>query len=127
MVGFVSLQVKFNRYTATFHVEFIRLQSDNKFLHHTRGYHDLGRIGDQFHAVDAVGSERLVRSVVANMGTALAICGREFPLAGLNRIAVVGAGKAGAGMASAFERAVGDQGRKEVRRIRDGDGSTQAT
>lgn len=57
--------------------------------------------------VDAVGSERLVRSVVANTGTALAICGREFPLTGLNRIAVIGAGKAGAGMASAFERAVG--------------------
>ncbi len=58
--------------------------------------------------VDAVGSERLVRDAVSITGTTLVICGREFPLADWNRVAVVGAGKAGAGMAAAFERAVGE-------------------
>ena len=57
--------------------------------------------------VDAVDSNRLVTSVVRNSGESLVICDHELPLAGLNRIVVVGAGKAGAGMAAAFEIAVG--------------------
>ncbi len=58
--------------------------------------------------VDAVDSNRLVTSVVRNTGESLVICDHEIPLAGLNRIVVVGAGKAGAGMAVALETAVGD-------------------
>ena len=57
--------------------------------------------------VQAVSSERLVRNVVDNTGSELVICGHRIPLETLNRIVVVGAGKAGAGMAAAFEQAVG--------------------
>ncbi|HUG92619.1 MAG TPA: DUF4147 domain-containing protein [Planctomycetaceae bacterium] len=58
--------------------------------------------------VAAVDSDRLVTNVVRRRGEVLDVCGHELPLAGLGRIAVVGAGKAGAGMAAAFERAVGE-------------------
>lgn len=59
--------------------------------------------------VEAVDSETLVGNVVHRSGETLVICGHELPLARLNRIAVVGAGKAGGGMAAAFERAVGPE------------------
>lgn len=58
--------------------------------------------------VDAVDSGRLVRNVVRQTGGALSICGQEIALADLGRLVVVGAGKAGAGMAAAFEEAAGD-------------------
>ncbi|MEX1095009.1 MAG: DUF4147 domain-containing protein [Planctomycetales bacterium] len=58
--------------------------------------------------VAAVASERLVANAVRVAGGALSICGHEIELARLGRIAVVGAGKAGAGMAAGFERAVGE-------------------
>lgn len=57
--------------------------------------------------VAAVDSARLVESVVEYTTDRLVVCGHELPLAGVRRIAVVGAGKAGAGMAAGFERAVG--------------------
>jgi glycerate-2-kinase len=57
--------------------------------------------------VQAVSSERLVRNVIDNTGSELVICGHRIPLETLNRIVVVGAGKAGAGMAAAFEQTVG--------------------
>ena len=58
--------------------------------------------------VAAVDSERLVREAIACSETELSICGHEIPLAELGRLVVVGAGKAGAGMAAAFEKAVGE-------------------
>lgn len=59
--------------------------------------------------VDAVDSGRLVAAHVAVDDGTLTVCGHAFPLNGLRRIAVVGAGKAGAGMAVAVERALGEQ------------------
>jgi glycerate-2-kinase len=58
--------------------------------------------------VDAVRSERLVHNVIRRDGDELTICGQRFHLSSLNRIAVVGAGKAGAGMAAAVEQSLGD-------------------
>lgn len=57
--------------------------------------------------VDAVRSERLVRNVIERRGDELSICGRSFLIPELGRIAVVGAGKAGAGMATAVEETLG--------------------
>lgn len=57
--------------------------------------------------VDAVRAERLVGDAVRCSSDALTICGRAFPLAKIGRIAVVGAGKAGAGMAAAIESILG--------------------
>ena len=53
--------------------------------------------------VDAVGSERLVRNVVSVSEQRLTVGDEEFDLQQLTRIVVVGAGKAGAGMAAALE------------------------
>lgn len=58
--------------------------------------------------VDAVRPERLLPQWVARDGTRLVIGDEAIPLAGVRRIVVVGAGKAGAGMAAAFEQALGD-------------------
>ena len=58
--------------------------------------------------VDAVRSERLVENVIHREDNALTICGERFELAALGRIAVVGAGKAGAGMAAAVEDVLGE-------------------
>jgi len=58
--------------------------------------------------VHAVRAERLVRGAISREGDRLTICGRAFQLSELGRIAVVGAGKAGAGMAAAVEEALGD-------------------
>jgi len=57
--------------------------------------------------VDAVRSERLIRGAIQSHGDQLTICGREFQFSKLTRIAVVGAGKAGAGMAAAVEDILG--------------------
>lgn len=59
--------------------------------------------------VAAVASERLVQKVVASDGRTLTVCQHEFDIASLNRIVVLGTGKAGAGMATAIEAALGDQ------------------
>jgi hydroxypyruvate reductase len=59
--------------------------------------------------VDRVRSERLMRDAVQCPGEALVIRGEEFPLGGPGRIAVVGAGKAGAGMAAALEEILGSE------------------
>lgn len=59
--------------------------------------------------VESVGSERLVANAVRRDGERLVICDQEFRIAALRRIAAVGAGKAGAGMAAALERALGDE------------------
>src|SRR5262245_28891785 len=57
--------------------------------------------------VEAVRAERLVRNAVQCRGEQLTICGREFHVSQLGKIAVVGAGKAGAGMAAAVEEILG--------------------
>jgi len=57
--------------------------------------------------VDAVSSERLVGEAVARSGDRLTICGCDFEFAELGRLVVVGAGKAGAGMAAAVEASIG--------------------
>jgi hydroxypyruvate reductase len=57
--------------------------------------------------VDAVRAERLVNDVVHRSVDELTICGSEYRLPELGRIAVVGAGKAGAGMAAAIEEVLG--------------------
>ena len=59
--------------------------------------------------VDAVRSGRLVRDVIQCGGGKLTICDHRFLLSNLDRIAVVGAGKAGAGMAAAVEEALGEE------------------
>jgi glycerate 2-kinase len=58
--------------------------------------------------VDAVRPERLLRNVLHRAGDSLVVCDQEFRLADIDRIAVVGAGKAGAGMAEAVEGILGD-------------------
>ena len=57
--------------------------------------------------VRAVDSERLVANAVKREGGTLDICGHRIDLPRTGRIVVVGAGKAGAGMAAAFEATVG--------------------
>ncbi len=58
--------------------------------------------------VDAVDSERLVRNVVSVSQHCLTISDEEFDLRQLTRIVVVGAGKAGAGMAAALENVLSE-------------------
>jgi hydroxypyruvate reductase len=55
----------------------------------------------------AVGSERLVRGAFRVEGSRLLVGCEEIPLAAVRRIAVVGGGKAGAGMAAAVQDALG--------------------
>jgi len=57
--------------------------------------------------VDAVRSERLVRDALAVEGRTLVVAGEPISLDAVGRIVVVGAGKAGAGMATAVERVLG--------------------
>jgi glycerate 2-kinase len=57
--------------------------------------------------VEAVGSEHLVRQNVRVNGQRLWIGGESFDLGAVRRLAVVGAGKAGAGMADGLEQALG--------------------
>ena len=56
--------------------------------------------------VAAVASDRLVRDAVAADGDGLTILGERFAAADWDRLVVVGAGKAGAGMAAGFADAV---------------------
>ncbi len=58
-------------------------------------------------AVDAVSSSQLVKNVLQRQADELNVCGNHFRLSDLQRIIVVGAGKAGAGMASAVEEVLG--------------------
>lgn len=53
--------------------------------------------------VDAVDSQRLVQDALAFHGSSLTVAGTDFPLHSRGRICVVGAGKAGAGMAAGVE------------------------
>lgn len=53
--------------------------------------------------VAAVASDRLVRNVVSCEGHTLSVCDQSFAIDSLDRIIVLGTGKAGAGMASAIE------------------------
>jgi glycerate 2-kinase len=57
--------------------------------------------------VDAVRSDRLVREQVRLDGSWLEIANRRYDLSAIRRIVVVGAGKAGAGMAAGLEAALG--------------------
>jgi len=57
--------------------------------------------------LDAVGSERLVRSALRVEGRTLVVGDDRLDLDRIGRIAVVGAGKAGAGMAAAVEDVLG--------------------
>ena len=59
--------------------------------------------------VEAVASERLVAHNVGVEHDTLRIVDDELPLRDMRRIVVVGAGKAGAGMAAGLELALGDQ------------------
>jgi glycerate 2-kinase len=54
--------------------------------------------------VDAVRADRLVRAALRVEGPDLVVCDERFPVESLGRVAVVGAGKAGAGMAAAVEQ-----------------------
>lgn len=58
-------------------------------------------------AVDAVRGDRLVRENVSLDGNELRIVGERVSLSAVGRIAIVGAGKAGAGMAAGLEEALG--------------------
>lgn len=60
-------------------------------------------------AVREVASENLVRAVLRREGQRLTICGHELDLSAVSRLIVVGAGKAGAGMAAAVEDVLGDE------------------
>ncbi|MFM7072861.1 MAG: DUF4147 domain-containing protein, partial [Planctomycetota bacterium] len=68
---------------------------------------DARRIWDV--AVAAVDAERLVRENVTVDGEWLIVADRRWRLSELGRIVVVGAGKAGAGMAAGLEEAVGER------------------
>lgn len=57
--------------------------------------------------VQAVDSEKLVRQAIHREGESLVIANERFALSDLDRIVVVGAGKAGAGMAAGVEAALG--------------------
>ena len=59
--------------------------------------------------LNAVRSDRLVRGSLHVEGSLLVIGDDQIPLRSLRRIVVVGAGKAGAGMAAAVEEVVGPQ------------------
>lgn len=59
--------------------------------------------------VAAVDSERLVRNAIQFDGRILSVCGTAFDSTLLDRIIVVGAGKAGAGMAAAVEATLGNK------------------
>ena len=59
--------------------------------------------------VAAVASDRLVRNVVSCNSRTLSVCGESFAVDSLDRIIVLGTGKAGAGMASAIEDALGEE------------------
>ncbi|MDX1947464.1 MAG: DUF4147 domain-containing protein [Pirellulaceae bacterium] len=65
--------------------------------------------------VDAVRSDRLVRDQVRVSNGWLEIGDESIDLRGVERIVVVGAGKAGAGMAAGLEEALGPQMLKEKR------------
>ena len=57
--------------------------------------------------VDAVRSERLVREALRVERSTLVVAGERLPLDAVGKIVVVGAGKAGAGMAAAVEEVLG--------------------
>lgn len=59
--------------------------------------------------VEAVLPERVLPEWVAIQGNTLCIGEQEFELTKLNRVAVIGGGKAGAGMALALEEVLGEQ------------------
>jgi glycerate 2-kinase len=59
--------------------------------------------------VEAVRSDRLVRAALRVEGTDLLVGDEALPLARIGRIVVIGAGKAGAGMAAGVEEALGDR------------------
>ena len=59
--------------------------------------------------VVAVASDRLVCNVVSCDGHTLSVCGESFAVDSLERIIVLGTGKAGAGMASAIEAVLGEE------------------
>jgi hydroxypyruvate reductase len=59
--------------------------------------------------VAAVRSDRLVQENVVVEGTELQIGDEHLPLANIRRIAVVGCGKAGAGMAKGLQTALGER------------------
>jgi hypothetical protein len=59
--------------------------------------------------LEAVRSDRLVRETVKVVGERLVIGDQRLPLAAIRRIVVVGAGKAGAGMAAGLEEALGPE------------------
>jgi len=59
--------------------------------------------------VDAVRSERLVRDALRVEGRTLVVADEQLSLDAVGRIVVVGAGKAGAGMAAAVEEALGPE------------------
>ena len=59
--------------------------------------------------VAAVDSSLLVRNAVRCRATTLEVCGEAFDLTSLDRLIVVGAGKAGAGMALGLETALGSR------------------
>lgn len=60
--------------------------------------------------VAAVDATRLVREVLRTTPEGLSICGRIYPWDSFGRLCVVGAGKAGAGMAAGVEEALGPRG-----------------
>lgn len=59
--------------------------------------------------VAAVSSEQLVCNVIHRDGRQLSICGHDWDANTLDRIIVLGVGKAGAGMAAAVEAALGEE------------------
>ncbi|HTU26938.1 MAG TPA: DUF4147 domain-containing protein [Pirellulales bacterium] len=75
----------------------------------TRDLATLRRDGQQIWqaGLDAVRSDRLVEATVRVEGPTLWVADEAIDLARVRRIAIVGAGKAGAGMAAGLERALG--------------------
>ena len=59
--------------------------------------------------VESVRAERLVQNAVSMSAGELVVCGEQFHVDEIGRIVVVGAGKAGAGMAAGLESVLGEE------------------
>lgn len=71
-------------------------------------------------ALDAVDPERAVLNAIRREGDTLYISGRPYDLAEIDRVILVGGGKAGAPMAKAVAAVVGDRLHSCVVNVKDG-------
>ncbi len=85
---------------------FVTIQLWNSPLNSARIRRELQQIWQA--GIDAVRADRLVQNAVRITDNAIEVAGTSVPLADLDRIVVVGGGKASGHMAAGFEAAIGD-------------------